>query len=140
MKWKLRRPFLKTSSRRPQDLLKTSLRLFLAKSKHHLETIYGLSIYARVKLHTYYHTITRQTNCISLNELNTLKHENNAEVMSISPFPKRLLIRKLNFENKTPSKKKERTPKTLVYSELMLQIGFLLFVILEQVLQEIEKS
>ena len=102
--------------------------------------MYGLSIYTRVKLHTYYHTITRQTNCISLNELNTLKHENNAEVMSISPFPKRLLIRKLNFENKTPSKKKERTPKTLVYSELMLQIGFLLFVILEQVLQEIEKS
>ena len=141
MKWKLRRPFLKTSSRRPQDLLKTSLRLFLAKSKDHLETMYGLSIYTRVKLHTYYHTITRQTNCISLNELNTLKHENNAEVMCISPFQKRLLIRKLNFENKTPSKKKkERTPKTLVYSKLMLERSFLLLVILEEVLQEIEKS
>ena len=61
--------------------------------------------------------------------------------MSISPFPKRLLIRKLNFENKTPSKKKkERTPKTLVYSKLMLERSFLLLVILEEVLQEIEKS
>ena len=33
--------------------------------------------------------------------------------MSISPFPKRLLIRKLNFENKTPSKKKRKNSKNL---------------------------
>ena len=71
---------LKTSLRR----LKTFSRLFLVNAKDHLETIYGLSIYVSkyvLKLFTYYHSITRQTNWINLNKLNTLKHGNNAEVM-----------------------------------------------------------
>ena len=48
----------------------------------HLETIYGPSIWRPymdlpstyvLKLHTYYHSITRQTNCTNLNKLATLK-------------------------------------------------------------------
>ena len=69
--------FSKTSLRR----LKTSSRLFVVKTKDHLDTIYGLSIYVRFKLQTYYHFITRQTNCINLNKINTLKHGNNVEIM-----------------------------------------------------------
>ena len=83
-----RRSFSKTSSRRlPGDLLKTFLRclktsrLFLVRAKDHLETKYGLSIYGRFKLLTYYHFITRQTNWINLNKINTLKHGNNTEIM-----------------------------------------------------------
>ena len=38
-------------------------------------------IYVRFQLHTYYHSITRQTNWINSNKLNTLKHENNPKVM-----------------------------------------------------------
>ena len=49
---------LKTFLRR----LKTSPRLFLVKSKDHLDTIYGRSIYVRFKLHTYYHYILSMTN------------------------------------------------------------------------------
>ena len=87
LKWKWRRPFFKTlPGCHPGDVLKTSLkrletssRLFLVKAEDHLETIYGLSIYVRFKLH--HHSITRQTNCINLNKLNTLKHRNNAEMM-----------------------------------------------------------
>ena len=56
--------------------LKTSPKLFLVKAKYHLETIYGLSIYVRFKLHIYYHSIT---DCIGLNKLHTLKHGDNAE-------------------------------------------------------------
>ena len=84
----------------------------------HRETIFGLSIYVSFKLHTYYHSITRKTNCINLNILNTLKHGNNAEFILFSgteiaffflllskprtpevkkTFRKKLLIRKLNF-------------------------------------------
>ena len=77
-----------SSRRLPGDLLKTSLRrlktssrLFLVNAKDHLETIHGLSIYVSFKLFTYYHSITRQTNWINLNKLNTLKLENNVEVM-----------------------------------------------------------
>ena len=36
---------------------KTSSRLFLVEAKDHLETVYGLSIYIRFQLHTYYHSI-----------------------------------------------------------------------------------
>ena len=67
---------LKTSLRR----LKTSSKLFLVNAKDHQESIYELSIYVRFKLFTYYHSITRQTNWINLNKLNTLKLGNNAEV------------------------------------------------------------
>ena len=37
-------------------------------------------ISVRVILQTYYHSITRKTNCINLNKLITLKHGNNAEL------------------------------------------------------------
>ena len=81
--------FYDASSRRlPRDILKTSLtrlktssRFFLVNAKDLPETIYELSILARFKLLTYYHSITKQTNWIKLNKLNTLKHGNNAEVM-----------------------------------------------------------
>ena len=46
---RLKGDVLKTYVRR----LKTSPRLFLVKARDHLETIYGLSIYVRFKLHTY---------------------------------------------------------------------------------------
>ena len=83
--------FFKTLSRRlPWDALKTSLtclktssRFFLVKAIDHLETINGLPIYVRFKLHTCYHSITRQTNCINLNKLKTLKHGNSTELMTI---------------------------------------------------------
>ena len=59
LKWKSRRPFFKTlPGCHPGDVLKTSLkrletssRFFLVKAEDHLETIYGLSIYVRFKLH-----------------------------------------------------------------------------------------
>ena len=70
-----------TPSRRiPEYVLKTSLRrlktsrLFLVGPKDPLETKYGLSIYIRFILRVYYHSITRHTNWIYLNKLNTLKH------------------------------------------------------------------
>ena len=113
LKWKLRRHFFKTSSRRlpgdvlktssgrrPQDvfqetssrplpgyLRKTSLRrlktskFFLLRTKDHMETIYGLFMYVRFKLLTYYQCSTRKTNWINLNKLNPLKHGNNTEIM-----------------------------------------------------------
>ena len=91
LKWKPRRHFFKTSTRRPPEdvlkiSLKTSSRLFLPKAKAHLETIYGLSFYVRFKLQTYYHSITRRTNYISLNKLNTLKHGNNVEILKTFKF------------------------------------------------------
>ena len=46
---RLKGDVLKTYVRR----LKTSPRLFLVKARGHLETIYGLSVYVRFKLHTY---------------------------------------------------------------------------------------
>ena len=55
--------------------------LVLVRTKHHLETIYGLSIYVSFKLLTYYHSFTRQSRWINLNKLNTLKHGNKAEIM-----------------------------------------------------------
>ena len=62
--------------------LKPSSRLFLVNEKYHQETIYGISIYVRFKfLFLCYHSITRQTNCITLNKLNTLTHENNSGIM-----------------------------------------------------------
>ena len=71
LKWKLRWLFFKNSPRHlPGDVHKTSLRCLKTSSR--------LSV---VKANTYYHPITRKTNCISLNKLNLLKHENNAEVM-----------------------------------------------------------
>ena len=80
--------FQEASSRPlPGEILKTSLRrlkasrLFLVRAKDHLETIYGLSFYVRFRLLTYYHSVTRQTNWINLDKLNTLKHENNMEIM-----------------------------------------------------------
>ena len=84
MKWKSRRPFFKTSSRRlPGDILKTSCKKrpkgvlqktssrppFLVKAKDHLETICRLSNYVSFKLQTYYRSITRQTNYINLNKI-----------------------------------------------------------------------
>ena len=98
------RSFIKTLSRRlPEDILKISLRrlktssrLFLAKANQ-LEIIYRLSISSRIKLLTYYHSITRQTNYINLNKLNTLKHGNNAEIMN-TRFPMKCQARKYFFQ------------------------------------------
>ena len=84
-----RNEIFKTSSRRlPGDVIKTSLRrlntssrLFLEKVKDHLETIYQLCICKCFKLYTYYHSITRQTNCINSGKCNMLNHGKNAEFM-----------------------------------------------------------
>ena len=54
-----------------KDVFKT----FLAKAKDHVENTCGLSIYVHFKLHIYYHSITRQTNCINLNKSNMLNIE-----------------------------------------------------------------
>ena len=65
-----------TSSRgRPQDLLKDVFKTFSCKSKRPPEA--RLSIYVL----NYITTITRHTNCINLNKLNTLKHRHNAEIV-----------------------------------------------------------
>ena len=106
-----------------------------------------------------------------MNELRTLKHENNAEIVKMKlkfqtentfsrslntflasrvshtvtlilsllkfeqRFEKRVLIRKLGNSSFLQTKE-----KALANSVLMLPLGFMLFVRLEQVLQETEKS
>ena len=97
-----------TSSRRlPVYVLKTSLRrlktlsrlilLRLILTKDNMETIGGLSIYISFKLQTCYHSNTRQTNCINLNKLNTLKHGNNAGIKK-TWFSIKYQIRKYFFQ------------------------------------------
>ena len=87
----------------PGDVLKTSLkhlttsRLLLVRAKDHLETIYGLSIYVRFKLLTYYHSITRQTNWINLNKLNTLKNGNNTGIIKTTVRLENTFSRSLNI-------------------------------------------
>ena len=77
---------LKTFPRRlPQDLLKTSPRLFLEKASDHLETIHGLSRYVLNYIYTATPSLTK---CINLNKLHTLKHGNNAEIVKKLAFNK----------------------------------------------------
>ena len=70
-----------------EDVVKTSLRrletsrLFPVRANDHLDTIYGLYIYVRFKLLSYYHPITRQNNRINLNKINALKHGNSIKIM-----------------------------------------------------------
>ena len=75
---RLKGDVLKTYVRR----LKTSPRHFLVKARGHLESIYGLSIYVRFKLHTYYIYHSSIDKVIALIWINyTHRHGNTAEVV-----------------------------------------------------------
>ena len=109
---------LKTSLK----LLNTSSRFFLVKAKDNLQTIYKLSIYVRFKRHTYYHSITRQTNCIHLNKLYTLQHGNNAEIFK-TWFLMQCQTRKYFFQELKYFFSIGVLPTVVLLSLLLLKLG-----------------